>query len=145
MTMTPPSLLALAAALALAAPAFAQEAGDAPPPSADGAQKISVLVTFGDEPCPESTGDEIVVCAQKPESERYRVPRELREEALEKKANRGGAWGAAVEDYDQNVASVGRPNSCSPVGSYGATGCLARALRQWYAERREIERAAEDD
>jgi len=143
MTMTSPPLLAFAAALAFAAPALAQDG--VPAPSADGAQKISVLVTFGDEPCPESTGDEIVVCAQKPESERYRVPRELREEALDKKANRGGAWGAAVEDYDQTVASVGRPNSCSPVGSYGATGCLARALRQWYAERREIERAAEDD
>src|SRR3546814_13700707 len=80
MTMKPPSLLAFAAAIALAAPALAQEASSPPAPSADGAQKISVLVTFGDEPCPESGGDEIIVCAQKPESERYRVPKELREE-----------------------------------------------------------------
>src|SRR3546814_12550755 len=96
MTMKPPSLLAFAAAIALAAPALAQEASSPPAPSADGAQKISVLVTFGDEPCPESGGDEIIVCAQKSESERYRVPKELREEAQDKKANRGGAWGAAA-------------------------------------------------
>src|SRR3546814_13946413 len=88
MTMKPPSLLAFAAAIALAAPALAQEASSPPAPSADGAQKISVLVTFGDEPCPESGGDEIIVCAQKPESERYRVHKELREEAQDKKANR---------------------------------------------------------
>src|SRR3546814_15456935 len=74
MTMKPPSLLAFAAAIALAAPALAQEASSPPAPSADGAQKISVLVTFGDEPCPESGGDEIIVCAQKPErSEERRV------------------------------------------------------------------------
>src|SRR3546814_9623814 len=105
MTMKPPSLLAFAAAIALAAPALAQEASSPPAPSADGAQKISVLVTFGDEPCPESGGDEIIVCAQKPESERYRVPKELREEAQDKKANRGGAWGAAVEDRSEEHTS----------------------------------------
>src|SRR3546814_11724602 len=116
MAITSAPLRALTAALALVAPSLAQDASDAPAPSTDGAQKISVLVTFGDEPCPESTGDEIVVCAQKPESERYRVPKELREEALEKKANRGGAWGAAVEDYDKNVPRAGRPNRCTAVG-----------------------------
>jgi len=126
-------LLPLFAALALAAPAFAQDeslAQSGQPP-----QRTSVLYTYGDEPCPEAQGDEIVVCAQQPETERYRVPKELREELKEDEAVGGGSWASAVEGYD-NVARAARPNSCSPVGSYGFTGCAAAAMRQWFEARR---------
>ncbi|MBA3941153.1 MAG: hypothetical protein C0520_08085 [Sphingopyxis sp.] len=126
-------LLPLLAALALAAPAAAQDEDlgmtSAPP------QKTSVLYTYGDEPCPEAVGDEIVVCAQQPESERYRVPKELREELKEDEAVGGGSWASAVEGYD-NIARQTRPDSCSAVGSYGYTGCTALALRQWFEARR---------
>lgn len=109
----------------LATPAIADE-----PP-----QKFSILVTYGDEPCPEAVGDEIVVCANEPESERYRVPKKLRE--AEKEASVGGhSWANAVEDYDNGAGRVMRPNSCSPVGSNGFTGCTAAALREWFAEKR---------
>lgn len=105
--------------------------------SAEPPQRMSVLVTFGDDPCPEAEGDEIVVCAQQPESERYRVPKELREELKEEDAPAGGgSWAAAVESYD-DIARTTRPDSCSPVGSFGFTGCSAAALRQWHAEKRE--------
>lgn len=102
--------------------------------SAEPPQKTSVLVTFGDEPCPEADGDEIVVCAHEDESERYRVPKELREE-LREDVPAGTSWAARVEGYD-DIARATRPNSCSPVGSYGFTGCAALALRQWFEERR---------
>ena len=98
-------------------------------------QKMSVLYTYGDEPCPESSGDEIVVCAQRPESERYRVPKELREESKDAAPAGGGSWAAAVEGYD-DIARTTRPDSCSAVGSYGFTGCAALALRQWFEARR---------
>lgn len=98
-------------------------------------QKMSVLYTYGDEPCPESSGDEIVVCAQRPESERYRVPKELREESKDTAPAGGGSWAAAVEGYD-DIARTTRPDSCSAVGSYGFTGCAALALRQWFEARR---------
>src|SRR3546814_19067622 len=78
----------------------------------------SVLYTYGDEPCPEAGEGEIVVCAQRPESERYRVPKELREELKEEEAVGGGSWASTVEGYE-NVPRASRPNSCSPVGSYG--------------------------
>lgn len=119
--------------VALSAPALAQDedlAQSGQPP-----QRTSVLYTYGDEPCPEPQGDEIVVCAQQPESERYRVPKELREELKEDEAVGGGSWASAVEGYD-NIARATRPNSCSPVGSYGFTGCTAAALRQWFEARR---------
>ncbi len=127
-------LLPLLAALAFAAPALAQNdsslAQSSQPP-----QRTSVLYTYGDEPCPEPQGDEIVVCAQQPESDRYRVPKELREELKEDVPAGGGSWASAVEGYD-NVARASRPNSCSPVGSYGFTGCASAAMRQWFEERR---------
>lgn len=123
--------------LALAAPAQAQDedlAQTGSPP-----ERVSVLYTYGDEPCPEPQDDEIVVCARQPESDRYRVPKALRHQD-EDRAVGGGSWASAVESYNNGPASVNRPNSCSPVGSYGFTGCAAAALRDWFAERRSMNR-----
>ena len=120
-------LLPLLAALALAAPALAQEDGGSLAQSGTPPERTSILYTYGDEPCPEAQEGEIVVCAQQPETERYRVPKELREELKEDEAVGGGSWASKVEGYE-NVARASRPNSCSPVGSYGFTGCAAAAL-----------------
>jgi hypothetical protein len=66
---------------AAASPAIADSdlATQATPP-----ERISFLVIFGDDKCPEAVGDEIVVCAPAPESDRYRIPKKLRdtEEAM---------------------------------------------------------------
>lgn len=121
--------------LAFAAPVQAQDdlgMSSTPP------EKMSILVTYGDEPCPEAEGDEIVVCAQRPEADRYRVPKELRHQD-EEAVSGGGSWASKVEGYD-DIARVTRPNSCSVVGSYGFTGCSAAALRQWFEARRSMSR-----
>ena len=49
-----------------AAPALAQQT------------RVSEIIVYGTDPCPRSTDDEIVVCARKPESERFRIPEALR-------------------------------------------------------------------
>ena len=57
-------------------------AGLAAIPSAGLAQRgnqISEIIVYGNDPCPRSTDDEVVVCARKPEAERYRIPEKLRE------------------------------------------------------------------
>lgn len=130
-----PLLLPLAAALLLAAPARAQDddlAQHGTPP-----EKVSVLYTYGDEACPVAEGDEIVVCSQQPESDRYRVPKALRKKDEDRAAD-GGSWASAVEGYTNGPAATARPNSCSAVGSYGFTGCAAAALRDWFAARRAM-------
>lgn len=134
--MTNPARLLLApfAALVLAAPAAAQVedlAQSSRPPD-----RFSILIAYGDEPCPEATGDEIVVCARHPDSDRYRVPVELREGLKDDALAGGGSWASAVEAHD-DVARLGRPNSCSVVGSNGFSGCTSAMLRQWFAERRQ--------
>jgi len=97
----PVALALIPVGLALALPASA-----ASPPGRE-----SNLVVYGDDPCPrpaDAEADEIVVCARKPEEERYRIPPRLRE----------------------------RPDSCSVVGSGGQTGCTQMMIRQWFDERR---------
>jgi hypothetical protein len=133
--MTKPTrlLLPLLAALAFAAPAAAQVedlAQSSQPP-----EKFSFLIAYGNDECPEAQGDEIVVCAQEPEADRYRVPKELRDELREEDVGGGGSWASTVEAHD-DIARLGRPNSCSAVGSYGFSGCTSAMLRQWFAERR---------
>jgi hypothetical protein len=105
------------------------------PPS----EKVSSLVVYGNDPCPRSTADEIVVCARVPESERFRVPKRFRNQR--KRDSGGTAWGARVQALEY-VTRTGRPNSCSPVGTFGQSGCTQQFLSQWRAER---DQAKDDD
>ena len=96
MTTKKAGLLPLLAALALAAPALAQEDDGSLAQSSTPPERTSILYTYGDEPCPEAQEGEIVVCAQQPETERYRVPKELREELKEDVPAGGGSWASGV-------------------------------------------------
>lgn len=121
-----PSVLPLTAVALLAAPGPAL-AQPAPPP-----ERIAALVVYGDDPCPQGKGDEIVVCARKPEAERYRIPKPLRDKAA---PSGGPGWAGQVALMEDAGRAV-QPNSCSVNGSYGFTGCTAAMLRQWFAEKR---------
>jgi hypothetical protein len=103
-----------------AAPALAQEA------------RVSEIIVYGTDPCPRSTDDEIVVCARKPESERFRIPEALRQGgALQSRQ----AWAARAKQFEV----VGRTgiNSCSPVGPGGWTGCTEQLIGQAFTDREE--------
>jgi hypothetical protein len=115
--------IALALALASFGPATA---ADEPGPHGERS-----LVVYGDDPCPPSQGDDIVVCARRPEEERYRIPAPLRREGRRTEQS----WGTRAAELDE-AQRDGRPNSCSVVGSFGQTGCTADMLRQWANERR---------
>ena len=123
---TTAALFALAlsplALLASAVPALAQ---------ADG-EKVNQLIVYGDDPCPQSSEAEITVCARKGEAERYRIPQALRDDPLSPKNE---AWTDRVQAYE-TVGAQGIA-SCSPVGSGGATGCMAKLIDAAYAEKRE--------
>ena len=128
-------------ALLFAGPALAQQAGPEPAPAPAQEQvtpplssdKISTLVIYGSDPCPPSTGDEIIICAREPESERYRIPKRLRH-VKESAANR--SWSDRVQTLE-TVSRAGLPNRCSPVGSGGQTGCFDQLLQQANAEREQ--------
>ena len=107
-----------------AVPAFAQNA------------KISEIIVYGTDPCPRSTDDEVVVCARKPEGDRYRIPEALRQGgALQQRQ----AWAERARVFE-TVGATGI-NSCSPVGPLGFTGCSQRLINDAFRERREQDKA----
>ena len=120
MKIPTPVILGAAAAL-VAMPAFAA-------PAAKTAEtRLSTLLVFGNDPCPQSTEDEVVVCARQPESERYRIPKQLRVKRYN--AARDGSWAgtARVLEY---VSTRGLPGSCSFNGTAGQTGCFRKFLEE---------------
>jgi hypothetical protein len=100
-------------------------------PPATAQNGIARITVYGNDPCPRSQGDEIVVCARVPESERYRVPKQLRE------AKKSGiqSWGERAESLEYVGASG--TSSCSPAGAGGWTGCQSQLLSQARAERKQ--------
>lgn len=116
------SAAALSGAGLLAFPAQAQDqAGD----------RVNQLVIYGDDACPQSSAEEIVVCARKDEGDRYRIPETLRSGSLGDAKNQG--WSERVKSYEYVGASG--TSSCSPTGAGGFTGCTQALLRQAYAEK----------
>lgn len=97
---------------------------------AGGSERIRQVVVFGDDPCPRGAEGEIVVCARKPDNERFRIPEELR--GTGEPANE--SWASRAE----SIEYMGRTGiqSCSPVGPGGATGCWEEMMRQAREERR---------
>ena len=133
------TLLALLATAALAGQAFAQQPG-VPVPEAAQAQpaagpadvRVNQLIIYGDDPCPESTDpNEITVCARLPDSDRFRIPPNLRDNPNDPASN---SWANRATE----LSYVGRTgtDSCSTVGGGGFTGCFNQLVSQARAERR---------
>ena len=122
-----PHLNLAAAGLALALPAVMT-----PLPALAQAGRISEIIVYGTDPCPRSTDDNVVVCARRPETERYRIPERFRgggpRQSRESWANRA----IAFETYGRTGI-----NSCSPVGPAGFTGCTQQLINQAFKEQRE--------
>lgn len=125
MTRLTITLAAGAAAVAgfamLPAPAVAQQQGG-----------LAEVIVYGTDPCPRSTDDQVVVCARRPEAERYRIPPKYRPGGTRQETT---AWGKKAQALE-TVGATGI-NSCSPVGPGGFTGCLTQVIKQAREERRE--------
>lgn len=120
--------LSLAAVLlVLPATASAQSAAGQPP------QRVRSVTIQGNQACPTSTKDEVIVCSRNDEP--YRIPKGLRDSGPIAPQNQ--SWVNRAADID-NVSRVagGLPDTCSPVGSGGQTGCTQQWNRNWAAERR---------
>jgi hypothetical protein len=118
--------------LALLAAAAAPQAEAQPP------QRIRSVGVAAGQDCPASTTDEVVVCYDN--SEPYRIPKSLRRPQEVSAAN--GSWVNRAATIDEvSRWAGGLPNTCSAIGTGGATGCMTGMLRQWAAERTALRRA----
>ena len=122
-----PLLTVAASAFALAVPALV-----VPVPAAAQNGRISEIIVYGTDPCPRSTDDEVVVCARKPESERFRIPERYRQSGPRQTREAWANKAIAFETYSKNGI-----NSCSPVGPSGLTGCTQQLINQAFKERAE--------
>ena len=112
MTAAATSLAGIAAALPT--PALAQATPN-----------VAEIIVYGTDPCPRSTDDQVVVCARRPEAERYRIPPTMRQSGTPQEME---SWARK----SQSLSTVGATgiNSCSPVGPAGYTGCLMRVIQE---------------
>ena len=124
--------IASAQAPAAAQPAAQTESGAAP-------QRIRSVTLKAGEKCPASTDSDIVVCSTLDQP--YRIPKQFRDDAPIKAQNQSWVNRTATMDQVGRVAG-GLPDTCSPVGTGGQSGCSLATNQAWAAERRAQQGAA---
>ena len=98
-----------------------------------------IIDIYGDDKCPASNGQEIVVCRPHPEGERFRIPRDLRESEAPPTPSANAV--AAVRSTGGSAAQI---QSCNSIGGGVNAGCLKQQTDAWRAQKR-ADKAAEGD
>ena len=108
-------------------------------PSAAIAQSgaLGEIVVYGNDPCPRSTDDEVVICVRRPETERYRIS-----EAFRTSGDRQERTSWANKSRSLMGAGNTGINSCSAVGPAAHTGCLLKEIQENEEANREANEAA---
>jgi len=100
------------------------------------AQRTSEIIVYGTDPCPRSTDDDVVVCARRPEAERFRIPEVLRETGTLQQRQ---SWTKQAEALA--TAGATGVGSCSAVGPGGHTGCAQQEINRAFRDRGEGDKA----
>lgn len=103
-----------------------------PEPAMAQQNSVAEIIVYGNDPCPRSTDDQVIVCARRPESERYRIPPNQRQSGTPQEMQ---SW--AVRSKNLETVGATGINSCSPVGPAGYTGCLQRVIKEARGERKQ--------
>ena|SRR3954452_12928221 len=95
------------------------------PAAAQQAATNAEVVVYGNDPCPRSSDDQVVVCSRRPETERYRLPKN---QQLQGTRQQRQSWA----NKSQQLMTVGNTGtgSCSAVGPGGREGCLTQQIQQ---------------
>ena len=102
-------------------------------------QRVRSITLEGNEACPQAQGDEIVVCSRISPDEQFRIPKQLRNTAEPSARNQAWTNRVAVADRAGRVAA-GIPDTCSPVGTGGQTGCSILWNQAFAAEKKAAEK-----
>ncbi len=120
----------LVAAALLAGPAMAQDSkkqsqdADSGPP-----KRVRSILLYGQEECPSLRARKRSWSAPMPADRPIAFP--SGSGTSPRTPRRPEAWTSRVETVEE-VNRAGLPNSCSPVGTGGQTGCTRQMIRQWY-------------
>jgi hypothetical protein len=94
-----------------------------------------VLTVFGNDKCPSNT-----ICVTAPESDRFRIPKELRPASTNPQNQSWASRSQAVI----NVGSTS-PTACNSAGNTGWSGCWAESMRKAKEERKQASRDGQTD
>ncbi|AJP73347.1 hypothetical protein [Sphingomonas hengshuiensis] len=112
-----------------------------PAAQAQNAAQNGVLLIYGNDKCPTNdNGEEIVVCQRLDETERFRIPKTLRDQAGRPQATE--SW--AVRSQDALTSGQTGTGSCSTVGAGGQTGCFVRNATRAKADAKARKKAETD-
>ncbi|RYY39466.1 MAG: hypothetical protein EOP59_12510 [Sphingomonadales bacterium] len=103
------------------------------------AQNQRIIDVFGNDPCPRSNGEEIVVCNRHPDRERYRIPPTLRRTEEPRGQSSGVALAESTDAASRTQTGI---DTCSAVGAGGQTGCIRRDLEAARAARKQAAQQA---
>lgn len=120
-------IAAAAAALSFGLMAAPAQAQDAP--------VNGVVTIFGEDRCPADA-----ICVRAPESDRFRIPPEIRAQAPI--APRNESW--AVRQETALTTGATGTGSCSAVGANGASGCFVKEATAAMADARARRKAETD-
>ena len=107
--------------------------------SASAQTRDRVIDIYGSDKCPANNGQDIVVCRKHPETERYRIPKDLRDSEPAPQAA-GGNVGALSAVNTTGGTGV-QVQSCNAIGAGVAAGCLTSELDAWKANQRAQKKA----
>lgn len=97
-------------------------------------QADRIIDIYGNDRCPASNGQQIVVCRKHPETERFRIPKDLRDTEREPQAAGGNV--NAVAAVNTTGGTGVQINSCNAIGAGVNAGCTKQGLDAWKAQQR---------
>lgn len=117
----------------------AQAGAEAQAQSGQPPKRIRSVTLTDNQACPKPTNpnEEIVVCARV--GEPYRIPKELREDKPTPAQNQSWVNRAALAD-EVGRRAAGLPDTCSPTGTGGQSGCARLRAERYTAEKKAAAR-----
>ena len=94
-------------------------------------QADRILDIYGDEKCPSSNGEQIVVCRHHDIKEKYRIPKDLRDQESVPQAVQNNGL-AAVNSTGGTGVQI---NSCNSIGAGVSAGCTKQEVDNWAAQK----------
>ncbi len=106
----------------------------APMPALAQISQDRVVDVYGDEKCPSSNGQQIVVCRHHDIQEKYRIPKDLRDSEPAPQAAGGNT--NALSAVNTTGGTGVQIQSCNAIGSGVNAGCTKSQLDNWKAQQR---------
>lgn len=102
-----------------------------------------IIDVYGDEKCPSSNGQQIVVCRHHDAQEKFRIPKDLRDQEPAPQSM-GGNVGAVAAVNSTGGTGTMQVGSCNAIGAGVNAGCVKQQNADWKADQRAQKKAEQD-